>query len=52
MRVPRTYSTLTSSIRGKSRLEQVIEWVGGAAFDGCIILVRTLLFKTHTCCEK
>lgn len=42
----RTYSTLTSSIRGRSRLEQVIDWVGGEAFDGCIILVRT---ATETC---
>lgn len=40
----RTYSTLTSSGRGKSRLEQVIQWVGGPDFDGCIILVCTVLF--------
>ena len=33
-----TYSTLTSAAKGKqSRLAQVLEWVGGAAFEGCLV---------------
>ena len=36
----RTYSTLIGSgAKGKcSRLQQVIDWVGGPSFDGCIVL--------------
>lgn len=35
----RTYSTLVSSGKGKkSRLQQVVDWVGGPAFQGCIVL--------------
>lgn len=33
----RTYHTLISPGKGKSRLEQVIEWVGGPDFDGAIV---------------
>ena len=35
----RTYTTLIggSNGKGKSRLEQIIEWTGGAEFDGCIV---------------
>jgi hypothetical protein len=33
-----TYSTLVSAGKGKqSRFAQVLDWVGGAAFDGCLI---------------
>ena len=37
--VGRTYSTLIGggSGKSKSRLEQIIDWVGGATFDGCIV---------------
>ena len=33
----RTYHTLISPGKGKTRLEQVIEWVGGPDFDGPIV---------------
>ena len=33
----RTYHTLISPGKGKTRLEQVIEWVGGPDFDGAIV---------------
>eukprot|EP00892_Ulva_mutabilis_P003294 jgi/Ulvmu1/1336/UM011_0064.1 len=33
-----TYSTLVSAGRGGgTRFQQVLDWVGGAAFDGCIV---------------
>lgn len=33
-----TYATLVSAGRGKqSRLQQVLNWLGGAAFDGCLV---------------
>ena len=33
-----TYSTLVSSAgRGGSRLNQIVAWCGGAAFDGCLV---------------
>jgi P-loop containing NTP hydrolase pore-1 len=33
----RTYSTLISVVKGRSRLQQVVDWVGGPDnFDGCI----------------
>jgi hypothetical protein len=34
----RTYSTLVSGARGKSRLQQLVDWLGGPSFDGCIVL--------------
>ncbi len=34
----RTYSTLISAGRGRTRLQQLIDWVGGAAFEGVICL--------------
>jgi hypothetical protein len=33
-----TYSTLISNVRGRSRLQQLVEWVGGADFDGAVVL--------------
>ena len=33
----RTYSTLVSHVKGSSRLDQVVSWVGGADFDGPLI---------------
>lgn len=54
-----TYSTLVSAGRGgTTRFEQVMKWLGGTAFDGCIIfdechrcaaadLATTSLFYTH-----
>lgn len=36
-RACRTYSTLVSSAKGrKSRLQQVVDWVGGPGFEGVI----------------
>ncbi|DBA97285.1 hypothetical protein WJX77_012218 [Trebouxia sp. C0004] len=32
-----TYTTLISQMKGKGRLQQVIEWCGGPSFDGCIV---------------
>jgi hypothetical protein len=32
-----TYSTLTSSTKGRGRLSQLIEWAGGASFDGVLV---------------
>jgi len=32
-----TYSSLVSSSGTKSRFEQIIQWVGGKDFDGCLI---------------
>ncbi len=32
-----TYSTLVSVAGRTNRLSQVIEWCGGAAFDGCLV---------------
>ena len=35
----RTYSTLVMKHKGQgSRLQQVIDWLGGPPFDGCIVL--------------
>ena len=34
----RTYSTLIGQGRGsKTRLQQVVDWVGGPDFDGCLV---------------
>lgn len=33
----RTYTTLISNVKGKGRLQQVVDWCGGPAFDGCIV---------------
>lgn len=33
----RTYHTLISPGKGKTRLQQVIDWVGGPDFDGVIV---------------
>ncbi|GAB4817714.1 hypothetical protein N2152v2_004760 [Parachlorella kessleri] len=33
-----TYSTLVSSLRGRSRLQQLADWLGGPGFEGCIVL--------------
>ena len=35
----RTYTTLIGGLSGKSksRLQQIIDWVGGESFDGCIV---------------
>ncbi|GAX84898.1 hypothetical protein CEUSTIGMA_g12319.t1 [Chlamydomonas eustigma] len=32
-----TYSTLTSCSKGRSRIEQVIDWVGGASWSGVLV---------------
>ena len=32
-----TYSTLISGAGGTSRLAQIIDWCGGASFDGCLV---------------
>lgn len=34
----RTYSTLISAGRGRTRLQQLVDWVGGASFEGVICL--------------
>jgi hypothetical protein len=34
----RTYSTLVSSGRGRSRLDQVVDWVGGTSWTGVLVL--------------
>lgn len=33
----RTYTTLISHVKGKGRLQQVVDWCGGPSFDGCIV---------------
>ena len=34
----RTYSTLIGQGKGsKTRLQQVVDWVGGKDFDGCLV---------------
>lgn len=33
----RTYTTLISNVKGKGRLQQVVDWCGGPSFDGCIV---------------
>ncbi|KAG1681531.1 hypothetical protein FOA52_014037 [Chlamydomonas sp. UWO 241] len=33
-----TYSTLTSSAKGRSRMQQVINWLGGPDWDGVLVL--------------
>ena len=33
----RTYTTLISQMKGKGRLQQVVDWCGGPSFDGCIV---------------
>ena len=37
-RVCRTYSTLISGHKGRSRLQQVIDWVGGPDFSGPLVM--------------
>lgn len=32
-----TYSTLTSTIRGRSRLDQLLKWLGGPSFEGVLV---------------
>lgn len=43
----RTYTTLiqqpAKGKQGKSRLQQVIEWVGGSKWDGCLIFDEVIL---------
>lgn len=39
---PRTHANVSrtpqiSSAKGKSRLQQVVDWLGGEAFDGCLV---------------
>jgi hypothetical protein len=34
----RTYSTLISGHKGKTRLQQVIDWVGGPDFSGPLVM--------------
>ena len=34
----RTYSTLISNVKGKPRLQQLVDWVGGRDYDGPIVL--------------
>ena len=33
----RTYTTLISHVKGKGRLQQVVDWCGGPSYDGCIV---------------
>jgi hypothetical protein len=33
-----TYATLVSKNQRGSRLEQILEWFGGEAADGCVLL--------------
>eukprot|EP00798_Chlamydomonas_sp_ICE-L_P028196 gene28196-31292_t len=44
-----TYSTLiASSSRGKqTRLQQVVEWLGGPSFDGCLVFDECHKAKNH-----
>lgn len=37
LRAHRTYHTLISLGKGKSRLQQVIDWCGGTDFDGVVV---------------
>lgn len=50
----RTYSTLVSNVRGRSRLQQLVDWLGGPGFDGCLVFdechkVLRLLPALRTC---
>ncbi|KAL4859390.1 Protein strawberry notch 1 [Chlorella vulgaris] len=42
-----TYSTLISNVKGRTRLQQVIDWLGGPDFDGPIILDECHKAKNH-----
>lgn len=33
----RTYSTLASGVKGRTRLQQVVDWVGGKHFEGALV---------------
>ena len=33
----RTYSTLASGVKGRTRLQQVVDWVGGKNFEGALV---------------
>jgi hypothetical protein len=44
-----TYSTLVSGGRGKqSRMQQVMDWLGGADFDGCLVFDECHRYATQT----
>jgi hypothetical protein len=44
-----TYSTLVSGGRGKqSRMQQVLDWLGGADFDGCLVFDECHRYVTPT----
>ncbi|KAK9833324.1 hypothetical protein WJX81_006479 [Elliptochloris bilobata] len=43
-----TYTTLVLSGKGRSRLQQVIDWVGGPAWDGCLIFDECHKAKNFT----
>ncbi|GMH33357.1 hypothetical protein BSKO_01191 [Bryopsis sp. KO-2023] len=44
-----TYSTLISSTQKRSRLDQIVDWVGGEEFDGCLIFDECHKAKNFSC---
>ncbi len=46
--VRRTYHTLISPGKGKTRLQQVTDWVGGTDFDGVIVFDEAHKVLQHT----
>jgi C-terminal domain on Strawberry notch homologue/P-loop containing NTP hydrolase pore-1/UBA/TS-N domain len=47
-----TYSTLTSSMKGRTRLSQLIDWVGGPSFDGCLVFDEAHKSKNYSSNEN
>ncbi|KAK9798140.1 hypothetical protein WJX73_007295 [Symbiochloris irregularis] len=43
-----TYSTLISQHKKQTRLQQVLDWVGGASFDGCLVFDESHKSKNFT----
>jgi hypothetical protein len=47
-----TYSTLTSKTKDRSRLSQLIDWVGGESFDGVLVFDEAHKAKNFSSNEK
>lgn len=47
-----TYSTLISNFRGRPRISQLIDWVGGSSFDGVLVFDEAHKSKNYSANEN
>lgn len=43
-----TYTTLVAGSRSRTRMQQIVEWCGGAGFDGCLVFDECHKAKNYT----